>query len=78
MAKGPLRFADSAGVAIRKITVWLSGAETGIATSPTITSGAGVPASTEADGSVYLRTDGAADTTVYVMLSTVWTAAVNS
>ena len=44
--------------------------------TPTITSGAGAPSMTGTKGSVYLRTDGTADTTLYVNASgsTTWTA----
>ena len=42
---------------------------------PTITSGTGVPSSTEPAGSVYMRTDSSdAATAIYVMISTTWTA----
>ena len=42
---------------------------------PTITSGTGVPATTAPPGSVFLRTDSStADTALYVMISTTWTA----
>jgi hypothetical protein len=43
--------------------------------TPTITSGSGVPSSTEPAGSLYLRTGSSnADTALYVMISTTWTA----
>lgn len=41
---------------------------------PTITSGAGAPGTTPADGSLYLRTDGAAATTLYAMAAGAWGA----
>lgn len=41
---------------------------------PTITSGAGAPATTPPNGSVYFRTDGTASTTVYVRAAGAWTA----
>ena len=58
MAKGPQRFLDAAGHAIRKITVWTSGDEVDVATSPVILSGSGVPGATVPNGSIYLRTNG--------------------
>lgn len=58
MTKGPQRFKDPAGQAIRKITAWISGDETDVASSPTITAGAGAPSAAEVDGSIYLRTNG--------------------
>jgi hypothetical protein len=42
--------------------------------SPSITTGTGVPTSTEPNGSIYLRTDGAAATTIYVRAAGAWTA----
>ena len=43
--------------------------------APTITSGTGVPATTAPPGSLFLRTDSStADTALYVMISTTWTA----
>lgn len=44
------------------------------ASSPSITSGAGAPSATEPDGSVYLRNNGAADTTLYARASSAWVA----
>lgn len=49
-------------------------AATAAASVPTITSGAGVPNHTAANGSIYLRTDGAAATTIYVRAAGAWTA----
>jgi hypothetical protein len=49
-------------------TSWAFGA------GPTITSGAGAPATTPADGSQYLRTNGTATTTLYVRAAGAWTA----
>lgn len=40
--------------------------------APTITSGAGAPASSEPNGSLYLRTDGSTATTLYVRISGAW------
>jgi len=42
---------------------------------PTITSGTGVPATTEPDGSIFLRTDGAAGSTVYFREGGAWNVA---
>lgn len=42
--------------------------------SPSLTSGAGAPSASEPDGSVYLRTDGGAATTVYARVSGAWVA----
>lgn len=44
------------------------------ATPPTFTSGPGVPSASEPDGSVYLRTDGTAGSTLYVRAAGAWTA----
>lgn len=41
---------------------------------PMVLSGDGAPSITAPPGSVYVRRDGAADTTLYVMVSTTWTA----
>ena len=41
---------------------------------PTITSGTGVPATTEPNGSLFLRTDGTTSTTIYSRENGVWTA----
>lgn len=47
--------------------------------TPTITSGAGVPASTPPDGSIYLRNDGVdADTAIYARISGAWVALICS
>lgn len=40
---------------------------------PTITTGAGVPSSSPPDGSIFLRTDGTADTALYTRQSGAWT-----
>jgi hypothetical protein len=68
MAKGPQRFLDIAGHAIRKITVWTSGDEVDVATSPVILSGSGVPGATVPNGSIYLRTNGDA----YIRTGDAW------
>lgn len=50
-------------------------ASTAAASTPTITSGTGAPTATsEPDGSIYLRTDGAAATTIYVRAAGAWSA----
>jgi hypothetical protein len=43
-------------------------------TQPTLSSGAGAPASTEPNGSVYLRNNGTVTTTLYVRVSGAWVA----
>jgi hypothetical protein len=68
MAKGPQRFLDAAGHAIRKVTVWTSGDEVDVATSPVILSGSGVPGATVPNGSIYLRTNGDA----YIRTGDAW------
>lgn len=70
----PLRFRDAAGIAIRKLRVWTGATEAVIATSPTVTSGSGAPSASEPNGSVYLRTGGAAATTLYLRISGAWVA----
>lgn len=72
MPKGPLRFRDAVGAAFRKLTVWTSGAESAVATSPTVTSGSGAPSASEPNGSVYLRTNGASANTLYLRISGAW------
>lgn len=42
--------------------------------APTITSGTGAPAAAEQNGSLYMRTDGAAGTTLYVRAAGAWSA----
>ena len=71
---GPIRFRDSVGAAFRKLTVWTSGAAADVTTSPTVTSGSGAPSASEPNGSVYLRTGGAAATTLYLRVSSAWVA----
>lgn len=44
------------------------------ASGPTITSGTGAPSHTPPNGSVYLRTDGTASTTLYIRAAGAWTA----
>lgn len=44
------------------------------AAAPTISSGSGAPSAAEPDGSLYLRTGGAADTTLYIRASGAWVA----
>lgn len=73
MTAGPLRFRDAAGVAIRKLSVWTGATEALIATSPTVTSGTGAPSATEPNGSIYLRTNGTALSTIYARVSGAWT-----
>lgn len=58
MTIGPERLAASAGIAVRKLSVWLSGKESTIATSPTLSAGTGAASASEPNGSVYLRTNG--------------------
>lgn len=58
MTIGPERLASAAGIAVRKLSVWLSGKESTIATSPTLSAGTGAASATEPNGSVYLRTNG--------------------
>lgn len=48
----------------------------GGAGAPTITSGAGAPAAAEANGSIYMRTDGAPDQTLYVRSGGAWSPVV--
>jgi hypothetical protein len=69
---GPLRFRDAAGVAIRKLVAWTGETEIEIATSPTVTSGSGAPTAAEPNGSIYLRTNGAAASTIYARVSSAW------
>jgi len=77
MAKTALRFRDSLGIAARRFTVWITGAEADIDTSPWVTSGAGAPDDGDGapDGSVWLRTDGSSSTTIYAKASSAYAAA---
>ena len=76
MAKSAFRVRDAVGWAFRQLTIWTSANAEDVGTSPPITSGAGVPSGTANGGSVYLRTDGDAATTVYSYDTTTnsWTA----
>jgi hypothetical protein len=58
---------------ITATAVGTGGIEMG-ASGPTITVGAGAPSHTPPNGSVYLRTDGTASTTLYVRAAGTWTA----
>lgn len=49
-----------------------------VADDPTITAGAGVPSATEPNGSLFFRTDGAADSTIYQRISGAWVAVVGA
>ncbi len=75
---GPLRFRDAVGAAFRKLTIWTAATEATVATSPTITSGSGAPSASEPNGSLYLRTGGAATTTLYARVSGAWVAVTAS
>ena len=46
----------------------------GLANSPTITSGVGVPSASEPNGSIYMRVDGTNSTTLYVRAGGAWSA----
>jgi len=46
----------------------------GVPTSPTLSTGAGAPTHTRPNGSFYLRTDGAADSSMYQRISGAWVA----
>ena len=72
MAKGPLRIRDAAGYAMQKVTIWISGLEKDIATSPDIQAGTGVPSYSAVDGSLFLRTDGGAATALYARENGAW------
>ena len=78
MSAGPIRFRSAVGAAFRKLTIWTSPSEDKIATSPTLTSGSGAPSATEPNGSLYLRTGGAATTTLYARISGAWVAVTAS
>ena len=63
--------------ATRKVTIGAPGTTAGIelgSGGPTITTGTGAPSHSAPNGSVYLRTDGTATTTLYVRASGAWTA----
>jgi hypothetical protein len=50
-------------------------ATTADASVPTVTSGSGAPSATEANGSVYMRTDGAnGDDSLYMRIGGAWVA----
>ena len=66
----------SSGHAFINLIIMTAATEAAAATSPTITSGSGAPTGTANGGSVYLRQDGAAATTLYSYDTTTnsWTA----
>lgn len=74
MAKSALRIRDAAGIAARKLVVWISGNEKDVASSPVISSGSAAPSDSNPDGSIYLRTAGDKVTTLYVKESSAYTA----
>ena len=58
-----------------KVTIAVPGEGIEMGSSgPTITSGTGAPSHTPPNGSIYLRTDGTASTTLYVRADGSWTA----
>ena len=58
-----------------KVTIAVPGEGIEMGSSgPTITSGTGAPSHTPPNGSIYLRTDGTASTTLYVRAAGAWTA----
>lgn len=60
-----------------KVRVGAAGTSAGIelgSSGPTITTGTGAPSHSAPNGSVYLRTDGTATTTLYVRASGAWSA----
>ena len=63
--------------ATRKVTVSAPGSTAGLelgSSGPTITTGTGAPSHSAPNGSIYLRTDGTASTTLYVRAAGAWTA----
>lgn len=69
---GTARFQMNQGLRVAA-TPATGGVEFG-ASGPTITAGAGAPSHTPPNGSIYLRTDGTASTTLYVRAGGAWTA----
>ena len=59
----PLGLANT--VVYRAIAINADGAISSVTTAPTLTAGSGVPSGTEPQGSIYMRTDAAADAGVY-------------
>jgi len=60
-----------------RVTIGAAGTTAGIelgSSGPTITTGTGAPSHSAPDGSLYLRTDGTASTTLYVRAAGAWTA----
>ena len=60
-----------------RVTIGAAGTTAGIelgSSGPTITTGTGAPSHSAPDGSLYLRTDGTATTTLYVRAAGAWTA----
>ncbi len=74
-ASGVIRF-EANGTTYCFVSANASGAGLGIGTTPgtdpTITRGTGVPATTEPNGSIFLRTDGTSTSSVYVMEQGSW------
>lgn len=62
-------------VVYREVAIVGSANISDVAAGPTLSTGTGAPSHTRPDGSVYLRKDGAAGTTLYLRISSAWVAA---
>ena len=63
-------------IAVRELAVVADANISSVSAAPSLTVGAGAPSATKAQGSLYLRTDGAADSTLYLNTdgATTWVA----
>jgi len=65
---------NSYEAAFRALRLWAAGLNVAPESAPKFYSGSGAPTAADPNGSGYLRTDGAANTTLYVMVSSSWVA----
>jgi hypothetical protein len=63
------------GIALRKVVIATGATEVSVGTSPSVTSGSGVPTAAENNGAIYLRTDGTdGDDSLYMRIAGAWVA----
>lgn len=69
-------FLEAGGVAVRQLVLWSEGdTAEALDASPRVASGRGAPTHPAPDGSVFVRRDGTAGTTLYVRTSGAWAVA---
>jgi hypothetical protein len=66
--------ANNFEAAFRKVYIWARSLNVRPRAAPSISAGAGAPTDADADGSIHLRTDGTAGTSLYAMVSSAWIA----